>query len=94
MKLVSVGYEAKESFPEECFWSFICKAGKPGVFRIVSNDYQNWIELFGESDKWNQKIIQQVEKISVRDSIYRNQFLQVDIETPLQDEYDLSLIHI
>ena len=82
----SVDYEKTEFFPVECFWTFIDTDGKAGVIRM-HNHYLREIEIACDDDDRLTSISEQIDRLSVEHSVYRNKFLQVDVAEPMQDDY-------
>jgi len=86
----SVDYEKTEFFPVDCFWTWLDDDGKAGAFRM-HNHYQREIEIACEDEDRLSKISEEIDRLSVEHSIYRNKFLQVDVLEPLQDDYGNSI---
>lgn len=86
----SVDYEETQFFPVDCFWSWTDNNGNAGVIRIFTHYQMREIEIACSDESRLAEISDELDRLSVELSIYRNKFLQVDVAEPMQDDYGHS----
>jgi len=87
---MAVDLGKEEYFPADCFW-FIqgadSKIDDRVVLRMRFDQDQVWLEIAGRDPELAEKIKEELQEISIAQSIYRGKVLQIPFEQDVPDEY-------
>ena len=90
VRLIDVGYEKSEPFADEQFWAFKSdEENLAGVIRLRTA-HEVAIEIALNDSSKLTTIVEEIDRLSVEHSVYRNQLLSIEFESPMRDGYGYS----
>ena len=87
VRLIDIGYEKSEPFADEYFWAFTSvKEDLAGVIRVRSAHEVTLEIALSDSSKLT-TIAEEIDRLSIDHSVYRNQLLAIEFDKGIQNEY-------